>query len=145
MFKIKNVSRLLSGLFLFIICALCEIIVSFLLTTLLNIDLLQTQKDPFLFAICLILSKFLFFDITLIIGFNRKKNGNKRVSISLKYLPLASVSFIIIILCFISSYEINDNKFKILGLISTILLILTNIYMIALIEKLNDYISTKLQ
>lgn len=146
LYDIKMQIRVFTSIFLFIVFAVSEVCVAMLSTSLLKVDLSYTQSDIFIFAICVILSKFLAFAILQILRFKNKKNGNwLSVSLAFKVIPLPLSSFVILLLLFGCCYRINELNFRIFTLVAAVLLSLANILVLYIIDTQNDYIETKEQ
>lgn len=139
-------TKLFSSVFLFVLLALSEVCVAMIVTIVLNVDLIYTQKNLVLFTICTLTSKFLAFSIIILLRFKDKRNTNwLPATLAFKTMPLPIASFVILILLFECCYKLNNSSFQTATLIASILLIFSNILVFYLIDKQNDYIKTKQQ
>lgn len=145
MYRMTFKSRIWSSFFLFIIGGLAEITIAFSSTLIFDVDTLYTQTDPFLLALCTISAKFLSYVIIRVLKFKKGSQGMIPFSISYSFIPLPLATLLIVILLYSCCYEIDQSIFKFIALISSLLLIGANIFMLNLIERNNDYTKTKAQ
>ncbi len=144
-YNIQLTSRIWASLLLFIIGALSEFTIAFFSTTIFDVDTSYTQSDPILLALCTIAAKFLSYIITHMLKFNKNAKNIFPFNISFSFLPLPLATLLIVILLYSCCYEIEQNIFRITALISSLLLIGANFFMLELIAKNNEHSITKAQ
>lgn len=146
LFNIRWLHRILLSAFLCSVSCFSELIVAMIVTSLLNVDLVFVQEDIVLFSICTIISKYIFFTVIRLI---KLKNNIKFDWLSrtfyVKIIPLPLASLLSLLLLFECSYITNKIGFRIMAVISSVLLILANALVFEIIERQNNYIETKEQ
>ena len=144
LFNISMLSRIFSSIFLYLLFVLSEFIVAMTITSLANVDIEYTQKNIFLFAICTLISKFLTWFAVKILKLNEKKQRNwLPFKLAYRIIPLPLATFFTLVLLFVCCYRIEDTMFRVITLISSIMLTAANILVFYLIDTQNDYIKTK--
>lgn len=123
-----------------ILFSLSEVIVAVLCGTILKVDVEILKTGNYVFAgMCI--SKLIIFAISVIIKFGKHKLPYYKVKGLWIYITLMlSVSLIIVFVVLDYMYTITDNTVKqMITLISIILLILTNIMLFYIIDKIYEY------
>lgn len=144
LYDFKALTRIFSTCFICLMSFLSESITAMLITAFAGVTLEEVQANIFLFAMGTFISKFIALTIIKALKFKNKKNTNwLPKSLAVSTLPLPFVTIFILILIYRCCYEINDLKFRILVLISSVLLIGANIFIFLLIDKENEHIKTK--
>lgn len=144
LFNTSMLSRIFSSIFLYLLFALSELTVAMTITSFTNVELIYTQVNLFLFAMCTLLSKFLTLSIVQVLRFGKKQRKNwLPISLSFKIVPLPISTFIVVMLLFECCYKIDELKFRVITLISSLMLTVANIFVFYIIDKQNDYIKTK--
>ncbi len=144
LYTMKFPLKIFSVGFLYALFALSEIAVAMISTTIMKVDLLQTQTDMILFALCTLISKFITLSIVLLF---KKQERSKHIllpiSFTLKIFPLPISTILVMMLLFNCCYTFTSFGFRLLTLLSTVFLIVSNILVFHIIEKQRDYIHTK--
>lgn len=144
LYDIKWYYRLLFSLFIYIVNALSETIVGMMLAVIFDVDISFTQESTIIFAGCTLTSKFLSYIIVL---FTKKRWFKTDIESIRQNIVLAVLlpfsSFLVLVVLLRCCYQINEYGFQIFVLISSIILILANIAVFYIINKLNELIETK--
>ena len=125
-----------------LISAISEYLVALLMSSILSIDVLAIQNNIYLFSFGILTSKFLFLFIINLFQLN-KKNFTSPISHSIKILPLFISSFIVIVVLFKCCYELSDTIYQISTLLTAVILLITDLYLMNNLERQNEYIETK--
>lgn len=144
LYNIKMLHRILFSVFIFILNALSETIVGMLLASVFDVEITFLQATPLLFAICTLTSKFLTYFLILLTKkkwFLNNNNPIKRKFLLILLLPLSS--FLMLIVMLRCCYLINETNFHIIMLITSIVLILSNVAVFFVINEQNELIETK--
>lgn len=146
LFNLNLKTRLFASIFIFVVGALSETLIGIVFTFVAKVSLAELQTNQVLFFICTLASKFLQLTVIRAISFRNKKSKFKsNFCISFDLFPLPMASLVILLLLFECCYKITDYSFQIIVIISSLLLILANIFIFNLLEKQTDYINTKNQ
>lgn len=142
LFEIKPLTGLFLSLFICAANTLSEAIVAMFITMVFKLNIAFTQENAFLFAICTITSKFLTYTIVLVAKrFKVNIQRANKTAALVFLLPLAT--FLIMILFLRCCYQVNDNLFHIITLITYVILVLANVAIFHIINKQNELIETK--
>lgn len=142
-YEMKLLHRVLSIFFLFLIIGFSEIIVTTLLSVF-NVDIKFIQNTPLVFAITTLAAKFLAYILVLFTKAKRFKIKDDSIKNNTLWAFLLPIASILIILLFLRCcYQIDDNGFNIITLITSIVLIIANIAIFHIIDKQNELIETK--
>ncbi len=143
-FKIKIIYRILFTVLICVFNMLSEASVAMILTTLLDVDIAYTQSNMLIFAICTLASKFLTYVFVLFTKLKRFKNSDETINHNTLWLFLLPISSVLIMLLFLKCcYQIDDTSFKIITLITSLILAFANIAIFYVFDKQNDLIKTK--
>lgn len=144
LYDIKWYIRIIESIFVYLILAISEVVLAMILSLFFELDISYTQDNIILYAICTLSSKFMSFIVVQIFKIkNVKLNGESSLSMVLKLISLPISSFWVLILFLRCCYQIDEKGFQIITLISTIALIISNAFVFQIIEKQDDYYSTK--
>ena len=144
LYNIKMLHRILFSVFIFILNGLSEIIVGMLLASVFEVDISVSQKTPLLFAFGTLTSKFLTYFLILLTKkkwFLHNNNPIKRKFLLILFLPLSTFLFMIVMLRY--CYLINETNFHIVMLVTSIVLMLSNVAVFFVINEQNELIETK--
>lgn len=143
LYNIKWSNRLFYTIFLYLILALPEAIISMSFALVFKIDMSYMQNNVLVFAICTISSKFLSYIFVLVTQKKKFKLNNSQSKNMLWIYSLPIASILIMILFLRCCYQIEDFSFQIITLVSTIVLAFANIAIFFIIDKQNVLIETK--
>lgn len=144
LYDIKWVHRLIFTVLIFVVMGASEIVISMVLTVVLQADVTYLQSNPLLFAVCTLISKFLAYIVVLV---TKKRDFNLENYSKVKYfyliysLPVASL--LIMLLFLRCCYVIDDLSFQIMNLVSSVVLIFANISVFYIIDKINEMAQAK--
>lgn len=143
-YQISTLQRVAYSVFLYIIHALAELFIGMAVSIIGDVDVSATQDDMTLFMLCTLLSKFSAYIFALIL--RKKRLGFSFRIFSQNFLivfsmPIASILMIILLLRCL--YQINDNPFMVLTLITSVALVIGNISVFYVMDKQNELIDTK--
>lgn len=142
LYRMKLTLGILLSLFICVAIALSEAIVGVFISMVFKINIALSQENPILFAVCTLTSKFLAFVIILVAKrFKSDIQAKNKITVMVFLLPLAS--FLIMLLFLRCCYQINDNIFHIITLITSIILSVANVAIFYIIDKQNELIETK--
>ncbi|MGN1363092.1 MAG: sensor histidine kinase [Methanobrevibacter sp.] len=142
LYRMKLTLGILLSLFICVAIALSEAIVGVFISMVFKINIALSQENPILFAVCTLTSKFLAFVIILVAKrFKSDIQAKNKITVMVFLLPLAS--FLIMLLFLRCCYQINDNIFYIITLITSIILSVANVAIFYIIDKQNELIETK--
>lgn len=146
LYRIRWLFRFLSSIVLCILMALAEMTVVLVTTLGGNIAVPTIQENVYLFALCVLLAKFLTYILVNFLS-QRKHYINAGFTFGFIFstliLPVTSV--LVISLLYHCCYRFDSDVFQILTLISAISLIAANLLVFFIINRQGDYISTKEQ
>ena len=143
LYDIKWSNRLFYTVFLYLILALPEAIISMSFALIFKIDMSYMQNNVLVFAICTISSKFLSYVFVLVTQKRKFKLSNSQNKNMLWIYSLPIASLLIMILFLRCCYQIEDFSFQIITLVSTIVLAFANIAIFYVVDKQNILIETK--
>ena len=136
----KQYIKLILSVTIIIINIASEMIVSGVLMLTKTINFNEINSDPQLFAIGTLISKFIMFLLVLIVHFGKRKLNVENISIKylviLSVLPLTTLSMLIIM--YQVMFVIDNTKLKLMFIISSILLIFSNIITFSVINRQNS-------
>lgn len=144
LFEISMLHRFLFTIFLYLMLALPEAIIGTTLTIFFDINIAYTQDNALVFATGTLASKFLSYVLVLVTRKRKFKLTNTldRKNIFWIYsLPIASL--LIMILFLKCCYQIDDFGFRVIVLISSIILSFANIAVFYIVDRLSELIETK--
>ncbi len=134
-------------LFSFVICllnGLSEFVVGMILSVVLNIDISKLQDNVLLFAVCTLTSKFLAYSLVLITKAKRLITKEENIKHNVLWVFLLPVASVLIMFLFLKCcYQMNDNGFNVVTLITSVILAFANIAIFYIIDKQNELIETK--
>lgn len=136
----KQYIKIILSITIIIINIASEMIVSgvLMLTKTINFD--EINSDPQLFAIGTLISKFIMFLLVLIVHFGKRKLNIENIGIKyliiLSVLPFTTLSMLIIM--YQVMFVIDNTKLKLMFIISSILLIFSNIITFSIINRQNS-------
>lgn len=137
-------NRIAYLMFLYASIALSEIVVVMLLSSLFEVDVDFIQNNILIYASSSIASKFLAYFLILLV---KKKtvdyNNIPRGYRAFLFLPLPIASILIILLFVRCSYQIEDKLFEIIALASSVILVIGNVAIFYIVDKLNELVNTK--
>ncbi len=144
LYEMEWKNRIAYLLFLYAAMALSEMFVVTLLSSLFEVNVDYIQNNIIIFASSTIVSKFLAYFLTLLV---KKKtvvyNNIPKIYRVLLFLPLPIASTLIILLFVRCCYQIQDKLFEIITLSASIILVLGNVAIFYIVEKLNELVNTK--
>lgn len=136
----KQYIKLILSVTIIIINIASEMIVSGVLMLTKTINFNEINSDPQLFAIGTLISKFIMFLLVLIVHFGKRKLNVENISIKylviLSVLPFTTLSMLIIM--YQVMFVIDNTKLKLMFIISSILLIFSNIITFSVINRQNS-------
>ena len=136
----KQYIKLILSVTIIIINIASEMIVSGVLMLTKTINFNEINSDPQLFAIGTLISKFIMFLLVLIVHFGKRKLNVENISIKylviLSVLPFTTLSMLIIM--YQVMFVIDNTKLKLIFIISSILLIFSNIITFSVINRQNS-------
>ena len=136
----KQYIKLILSVTIIIINIASEMIVSGVLMLTKTINFNEINLDPQLFAIGTLISKFIMFLLVLIVHFGKRKLNVENISIKylviLSVLPFTTLSMLIIM--YQVMFVIDNTKLKLMFIISSILLIFSNIITFSVINRQNS-------
>lgn len=144
LFEMSWQSRVVYLFLLFAIIGFPEIVVTMLLSSVFNVNVSFIQNNILIFATSTIASKFLAYFLVLLIkksNINYDNGNGKQQKYILLSLPVASL--LIILLFLRCCYQIDDTAFEAITLITSIILVLANVAVFYIIDKLNELVETK--
>ncbi len=143
-YKIKLIQQIVFTIFLFLANILSAVSIGLFMSLVLDADVSAIQDDFRLFAICTLSSKFLTYFFVLLL---RQKKLRKDFSIIRQNIFLVftlPVSSIMVILLFLRCcYQINDDFFLTITLITSVILAVANVIVFYVMDKQNELIETK--
>lgn len=135
----KQYIKIILSITIIIINIASEMIASGLLMLTKTISFYEINSEPQLFTIGTLISKFIMFLLVLIVHFSKNKLNIESVGIKhliiLSILPLTTLSMLIIM--YQVMFVISSTKLKVLFIISSILLIFSNIITFSVINRQN--------
>lgn len=142
LYRMKINLGIFLSLFICVANALSEATVAMVISMVFNLNIALSQDNALLFAVCTLTSKFLAFVIILVAKrFKSDIQAKNKIIVMVFLLPIAS--FLIMLLFLRCCYQINDNIFHIITLITSIILSVANVAIFHIIDKQNELIETK--
>lgn len=144
LYEMKWSNRFLYSIFLYLILALPEAIISMTLSLIFDVDVSYLQNNAVIFAACTVTSRFLSYIFVLITKKSRFKLDSElqnKMFFGIYSLPLASV--LVMVLFLKCCYVIEEFSFQIITLVTSIILVFANIAIFYIIDKQNELIETK--
>lgn len=130
--------------FIFLLNCLAEAAVITSLTLILDVDMSLMQSNYLIFAIGTLTSKFLVYVLILFTKFKQFRIKDETIKNNVLLVFLLPIASILIMLLFLSCcFEIDNTVFQVITLITSIVLIFSNIAIFYIIDKQNDLIETK--
>lgn len=143
-YSMKWYLRILTAGFIFLLNCLAEAAVITSLTLILDVDMSLMQSNYLIFAVGTLTSKFLVYVIILFTKFKQFIIKDETIKNNVLLVFLLPIASILIMLLFLSCcFEIDNTVFQVITLITSIVLIFSNIAIFYIIDKQNDLIETK--
>lgn len=144
LFEVKWVKRVILVFVVVVISALSEMIVVMMINIGLDIDITTIQSNSALYLISSVFSKFITFAILKLIKFSAIRNvGKQSIFFVLSSALLPFTSMFIILILFKYTYIFNEVSFQVLTLVSSVFLMVSNILILAVVDKQEKYYITK--